>query len=74
MLCFMRACSVAFDSVTPWTRSCQALSVKFSRQESWNGLSFSPPRDLPNSGINSASLANHALAGRFFTTVPPDKP
>ena len=39
-----------------------------------DGLSFSPPRDLPNPGIESISLANHALVGRFFTTVPPVKP
>ena len=30
--------------------------------------------DLPNPGIELASLAFHALAGRFFTTAPPGKP
>ena len=29
--------------------------------------------DLPNPEIVSASLASPALAGRFFTTVPPGK-
>ena len=48
---------------------CEIFQARY-----WNGLSFSPPRDRPNSGIDSASLANHALAGRFFTTVPPGKP
>ena len=27
-------------------------------------------RDLPNPGLESASLVSPALAGRFFTTVP----
>ena len=30
--------------------------------------------DLPNPGMEPTSLANPALAGRFFTTVPPGKP
>ena len=54
--------------VTPWTIARQApLSVGFSRQEYWSGLSFPPPGELSNPG----SLA---LAGRFFTTEPPGKP
>ena len=47
--------------------------MKFSRQEYWNGLPFPPPEDLPNSGIQPASLACPALAGTFFTTEPPGK-
>ena len=39
-------------------------------QEYCNGLSFPVPGDLPNPGIELASLAFHALAGRFFTTAP----
>ena len=36
-------------SVTPWTVACQApLTVKFSRQEYWNGLPFPSPVDLSN--------------------------
>ena len=62
-------------SVTPWTVTHQApLSIEFSRQEYWNGLPFPPPGDLPDSGIKPASLVSLALAGRFFTTVPPGKP
>ena len=38
--------------VTPWTVAHQApLSMGFSRQEYWSGLSFSSPGDLPNPGI-----------------------
>ena len=34
--------------VTPWTIACKApLSVEFSRQESWSGLPFPTPGDLP---------------------------
>ena len=48
--------------------------MKFSRQKYWSGLPFSPPEDLPDPGIEPTSLASPALAGRFFTTVPPGKP
>ena len=37
----------------------------FCRQEHWSELPFPPPGDLPNPGI---------IAGRFFTTEPPEKP
>ena len=58
--------------VTPWTVACQAhLSMGFSWQEHWSGLSFPPPRDLPNPRIKPASPA---LAGRFSTTDPSGKP
>ena len=54
---------------TLWTISYQApLSRGFPRQEYWNGLPCPPPGDLPNPGIESASLSSLALAGRFFTT------
>ena len=55
--------------VTSWTVACQAsLSMPFSKQESWNGLPFPLPRDLPYLGIEPASPA---LADRFFTAVTP---
>ena len=44
-------------SVTPWTVVLQApLSIGFSRQEYWSGLSFPLPGDLPNPGIKPESL------------------
>ena len=53
---------------TPWTVAHQApLSVGFSRQEDWNGLPCPPPGDLPDPGIEPASLTHPALAGRFLT-------
>ena len=55
--------------VTPWTVACQMpLSMEFSRQEYWSGLSFPPPGDLPDSGIKPTSLMSPALAGGFFAT------
>ena len=41
---------------TPWTVALQApLSMGFSSQEYWSGLSFPPPGDLPNLGIEPVS-------------------
>ena len=55
---------------TLWTAACQApLSMGFSRQEDWSGLSCPPPGDLPNPGIEPASLMSSALAGGFFTAA-----
>ena len=55
--------------VTPWTVAHQApLSVGFSRQRYWSGLSCPCPGDLPNPGIKLMPLMSPALAGRFFTT------
>ena len=48
-----------------------ALSVGFFRREYWSGLPFPAPRDLPDPGIETTSLESPALAGRFFTIVPP---
>ena len=55
---------------TSWTLACQApLSMGFPRQENWSALLFPSLGDLPNPGIKPASPA---LAGRSFTTEPPD--
>ena len=60
---------------TPWTVGRQAsLSMGFSRQEHWSGLTFPLPGDLPDPGIEPSSLASAVLAGRFFTAEPPGKP
>ena len=54
---------------TPQTVARQVpLSMGFPRQEYWSELLFPPPGDLPNPGIESASLMSPALIGRFFTT------
>ena len=62
-------CSVASDSLTPWTIACQApLSIEFSRQEYWSMLLFLTPGELPDPGVQPTSLLSPALAGRFFNT------
>ena len=38
------------------------------------GFPFPFPEDLPGPGIEPLSPASPALAGRFFTTVPPGDP
>ena len=64
--------SVMPDSVTPWTVAARFLCPwDFSRQEYRSGLPFSPPGDLPDPGMEPASLA---FADRFFTTEPLRKP
>ena len=56
--------------VTLWAMARQApLPMGFSRQEYWSGLPCPPPGDLPNAGIELASLTSPALAGEFFTTL-----
>ena len=45
----------------PWTVACQApLSIGYSRQEYWSGLSCPSPEDLPDPGIESRSPALQA--------------
>ena len=47
---------------TLWTVACQApLSREFPRQESWSGLSFPSPGDLPNPEIELPSPVSTAL-------------
>ena len=53
---------------TLWTVAHQApLSMGLSNQEYWRGLPCPPPGDLPDSGIEPASLMSLTLAGGFFT-------
>ena len=53
-----------------WTVALKlSLSMELCRQEHWNGLPFPIPGNPPEPGIELASLASCALAGKFFTTV-----
>ena len=70
-------CSVASTSLQPnglYVAHQAPLSMEFSRQEYWSGLPFPTPGNLPISGIKHTSPVSPALAGRFFTTEPPEKP
>ena len=75
----MCMCTQLFSPVQlfaiPWIVAHQApLYMGLSWQEYWSGLSFYPPGDLPDPGIDSASLMSPASGGRSFTTTPPGKP
>jgi len=48
--------------------------MEFSSQRILEWVSISTPWDLPGPGIKPTSLTSPALAGGFFTTVPPGKP
>ena len=69
MLLWLLSCQVVTDTFgTPWTLAYQApLSMGFSRQEYWNGLSFLPPGDLLDPGIKPMFPMSPASAGRLFT-------
>ena len=70
--------------VAPWTVAHQApLSMRFPRQEYWNGLPFPPPEDFPNLGIKPTSTArqedslppsHQAYCGCPLTPKVPCKP
>ena len=69
-------CSVALLYLTlhnPMDCSMSGSSV-FPGQESWGGLPFPSPGDLPNSGIKPSSLVPPALAGGILPTEPLGKP
>ena len=58
--------------VTPWTVAHQApVSMGFSRQEYWSGLTFPSPGDLPSTGMEPASSA---LISNLYSAEPPGKP
>ena len=68
VLTFNTTLSRVWLFAAPWSVACQApLSLGFPRQEYWSGLPFPSPGDLPDSGIEPASLEFLALAGGFFT-------
>ena len=57
---------------TPWTVAHQApLSMGFSRQEYWSGLTFPPPGDPPGPRIEPRSPA---LQAGSLLSEPPRKP
>ena len=62
---------------TLWTVAYQVpLTMGFSRQKYWRGLTWPPLGNLLDPGITPWSLMSHALTGVFFTTsitwkIPP---
>ena len=77
---------VLFTSVALWslshvllfapsqTGAHQALLPMWLPRQDWTGVPFYLPVDLPDLGIEPASLASSALAGEFFTPAPFGKP
>ena len=71
-VCMLSCFSHVWLFVTPWTVAHQApLSMRFSRQEYWNGLLFPSPGDLPHSGTEPGSSS---LKADSLLSVPPGKP
>ena len=61
--------------VTVWTVANHAhLSMGFSRQEYWSGLSFPSPGYLPNPGIKPEFSASPALKTDSLLLEPSGKP
>ena len=50
----------------PMDYTLPSSSMRFPKQEYWNGLPFPPEEDLPNLGIESTSLVSVALALHFY--------
>ena len=60
---------------TQWTVVHQApLSIGFSKQEYWSGLSCPPPGDLPDPRIEPAFLCLPHWQAGSLPLVPPGKP
>ena len=77
MIYYMLWCTLShiWLFVTLWTVGHQApLAMEFSRQEYLSGLPFPSPGYLPNPRIKPTAPVSPALAGRFFTTAPLEKP
>ena len=68
----------AQSCLTPWDPldcSPPGSSVHGSFQARiLSGLPFLPPGDLPDPGVEPASLSSPTLAGGYFTMPPPGKP
>ena len=66
------SCSVVSNSLQPMDQA--PLSMGFSRQEYWSGFLYLPSEDLPNLGVKPKFLRSDALANRFLTSEPFEKP
>ena len=72
-------CACTFSHIqlfaTPWTVARHApLSMGFSRHEYWSGLSFPPPGDFPDPGIELLSLVSPVLEADSLPAEPLGKP
>ena len=67
-----RLCLILHDPTGTITHTAP-LSIGSSKQESWSGLPFPPPEDLPNPKIEPLSPVTPVLASWLFITEPPKK-
>ena len=64
--------SVVSDSLRFRGLAHQApLSMRFFQQESWSGLPFPPPGNLPDPGIKPVSLMSPISHAGSLTLAPP---
>ena len=68
LVCTQSLSRVRFFATPRTVADWAPLSMEFSRQEYWSGLAFPTPGDLPDPGIEPASLVSPALASGFFIT------
>ena len=75
-ICAVLSRSVLSDSLRPHGLQPTRLLCpwEFSREEYWSVLPCPPPGNLPNPGIEPASLASPALQAASLPTEPPGKP
>ena len=70
-LCCCLVAKLCLTLAIPWAVAHQVtLPMGFPRQESWSGLPFPSPGDLPDQGVEP-EYWQFNRAGRFFTTDPP---
>ena len=70
-VCVCVAAQSCLTLCNPWTVVRQvSLSIEFSRQESWSGLPFPSPGNLPNPRIEPGSAALQAVS---LPSEPPGK-
>ena len=69
---WLQSCSTLCDTVDRSPPGSSDHGILLARILEW--VAISSLRDLPNPGIKAVSLMSPVLAGRFFTTEPPEKP
>ena len=74
-VCMLSCFSHVWLFATLWTVACQVpLSMEFSRQEYWRGLSCPPPGDLPDPRIGTEFLCLLHWQAGSLPLAPPEKP
>ena len=71
LISYMHVSSIMFDSALCVTPGSAVYGI--FQEQYWSVMLFPTPGDLPDPEIKHVSSASPALAGRFFTTVPPEK-